>query len=185
MQLLISSDRISQRLDEMAKELGSHLPSDRELLVLVVMDGALMLAADLVRRIHHPVQLAFIKATSYRHGTASGKLELGEFPDVENRDVLLLDDILDSGQTLAAIHAELAKRRPLTLKTAVLLRKDLGKPTFRADYVGFSVPDRFVVGYGMDWAGHLRHLPGIHALESKDLAMSPSGLAAALALEGR
>ncbi|MFM8931617.1 MAG: hypothetical protein ACKOS8_07045, partial [Gemmataceae bacterium] len=79
-----------------------------------------------------------------------------------------------------ALHAELAKKRPRTLKTAVLLRKELGKPTFKADYVGFSVPDRFLVGYGMDWAGHLRHLPGIHALESEDLALSPGGLAAAL-----
>jgi len=182
MQLLISAEQIGQRLDEMAQELASLFPNDRdrELFVLVVMDGALMLAADLVRRIHRPVQLAFIKATSYRGGTVSGVLELGEMPDVEGRDVLVLDDILDSGKTLVALHAELAKKRPRTLKTAVLLRKELGKPTFKADYVGFSVPDRFLVGYGMDWAGHLRHLPCIHALESEDLALSPGGLAAAL-----
>ncbi len=184
MQLLISAERIGHRLDEMATELASQLPKDREWTVLVVMDGALMLAADLVRRMRHPVQLAFIRASSYRRGTVSGRLELGEIPDIQDRDVLLLDDILDSGQTLSALHAELVKKRPRSLKTAVLLRKELGKPTFHADYVGFSVPDRFVVGYGMDWAGHLRHLPGIHALEADDLALSPAGLAATLSMEG-
>jgi hypoxanthine phosphoribosyltransferase len=181
MQLLISAEEIGLRLDEMAADLVRRIPADRELVVLVVMDGALMLAADLVRRIPHPVQLAFVKATSYREGIVPGQLEIGELPEVRNRDVLLLDDILDSGQTLKSLHAALSSKGPRSLSTAVLLRKDLGKSTFQADLVGFNVPDQFVVGYGMDWAGHLRHLPGVHVLDGDDLALTPAGLASVLA----
>lgn len=181
MQLLISAQEIGQRLDEMAADLVRRIPVDRELVVLVVMDGALILAADLVRRIPHPVQLAFVKATSYRDGTVAGQLEIGELPEVQNRDVLLLDDILDSGQTLQSLHAALQKMGPRSINTVVLLRKDLQKTTFQPDFVGFNVPDRFVVGYGMDWAGHLRHLPGIYVLDRDDLAKKPAELAFVLA----
>lgn len=180
MQLLISPEQIARRLDELTGEITTKVPRDREILVLAVMDGALMLTADLVRRLPHAVCLAFIKASSYRAGTTSGKLELdaGTLPEVGGKDVLLIDDILDSGKTLKTIHSLLRAKSPASLRTLVLLRKELPNPEFEADWVGFSVPDRFVVGYGMDWAGHLRHLPGVHFLEGDDLEKGPGSILA-------
>ena len=187
MQLLISAGRISERLDDMATAFSRMVSPEREILVLVVMDGALMLAADLVRRLRHPVRLAFIKATSYRQGTVAGKLELDldGMPSVTGCDVLLVDDILDSGQTLSSLYSTILNMNPKSLSTLVLLQKDLGRPTFQADMVGFNVPDEFVVGYGMDWAGHLRHLPGVMTLSREDLALSPVALAKLIAGENQ
>lgn len=175
MQLLISPEQIARRLDELTREIAQKVSRDREILVLVVMDGALMLAADLVRRLPHAVCLAFIKASSYRAGITSGELMLDRegVPEVQGKDVLLIDDILDSGKTLKAIHSLLIAGKPASLNTLVLLRKELQNPEFDADWVGFTVPDRFVVGYGMDWAGHLRHLPGVHFLDAEDLEKGP------------
>ena len=122
-----------------------------------------MFVADLVRRIDLPLRVAFITASSYRgSATTPGRLEVHDelLPDLTDRHVLLLDDILDTGKTLTRVVAHLINRGAASVKVGVLLRK-LGRQEvpFEPDFVGFAIPDKFVVGYGLDFNDEYRHLP--------------------------
>lgn len=163
---LISERRIQKRVRELAGEIARD-HADQELAVLALMDGAFVFVADLVRHLDLPgLRLHFVRAASYGgRTTSSGRVELGTMPDFSGRTVLIVDDILDTGRTLAA--ARRAISNAAAVKTCVLL----DKPTRRvaeglqvADYIGFTVPDVFVVGYGLDWDGRLRHLPELLAV---------------------
>jgi hypoxanthine phosphoribosyltransferase len=133
-----------------------------------VLKGSGVFAADLIRRIVAPIELTFIAAESYRDGTSAGRLDLLYVPrerEIHGKDCLLVDDILDTGRTLAALRSELVSRGARAVRTCVFLDKPsrrsvLGSPDFRC----FEVGDVFVVGYGLDFAGRYRNLPYVGAL---------------------
>jgi hypoxanthine phosphoribosyltransferase len=124
--------------------------------------------ADLVRNLSHPLRLDFIGVSSYGNKTAPGELVFTKELriDVRGRDVLLVDDILDTGRTLRAVQAKLRELKPRQLRTCVLLEKAARREqTVKVDYVGFEIPDHFVVGYGLDYAERYRNLPFIGVLK--------------------
>jgi len=171
MQTLISSAAIEQRVVEMGRQLTADY-EDRSLTVIGVLSGSVIFLADLVRRIERPQQIGFVQASSYRGETTEAgtlTLMLDGLPDVRGRDVLMIDDIFDTGRTLAALQREIQSREPASLKTAVLLWKTARQTVAQGpDYWGFQIPDAFVVGYGLDYAGDYRHLPEIAVLPSEN-----------------
>lgn len=167
MEVLISAEKIQARLDEVATEVVK-LYENRPVTVVGILTGCLMFAADLIRRMDHPVRVAFITASSYRgNATTAGKLTIRDelLPDLAGRDVLLLDDILDTGRTISKVVEHLKVKGARTVTTGVLLRK-LGRQEveFEPDFTGFAIPDKFVVGYGLDFNDEYRHLPHIAVL---------------------
>jgi hypoxanthine phosphoribosyltransferase len=167
MDVLISADQIRKRLDEVAGEIA-RVYEGRPVTAVGILNGCLMFVADLIRRIDLPLRVAFITASSYRGSTTTpGRLEVRDelLPDLTERHVLVLDDILDSGKTLARVVTHLINRGAASVKVGVLLRK-LGRQEvpFEPDFVGFTIPDKFVVGYGLDFNDEYRHLPYIGVL---------------------
>lgn len=167
MQVLISSDRIRERVDELGAEIAADF-GGRPITVVGVLTGCLVFLADLIRRLNHPTHIALLQASSYR-GTATspGELQIRDelLPDMAGRHVLLLDDILDTGRTISRLVDHLKAKGAESVRTCVLLRK-LGRQSvaFDPDYIGFSIPDKFVVGYGLDFNDLYRHLPFIAVL---------------------
>ena len=166
---LISSDSIAVQVSNMANRIAKTMPSD--LMIVVLLRGSFMFAADLVRALHavgmHP-QIDFLTVASYGSGKeSSGKVEVVRdlTESMKDRDVLIIDDILDSGRTLQFVMNLIRERGARTVKTAVLLEKpDKRAVAIQADFVGFTVPDKFVVGYGLDHANFYRELPYIGAI---------------------
>lgn len=166
--ILLHTTTILARLDEIAQEITEHYRG-KELTVIAVLNGSLMFMADLLRRIPLPLKLDCISIASYHGGTEStGEVVFDQLsrPDINDRHVLIVDDILDSGLTLSAICEKLRREmRPKSLKICVLLRKS--KPrhaSVQADYTGFDIADEFVVGYGLDYQERYRNLPFIGVL---------------------
>jgi hypoxanthine phosphoribosyltransferase len=139
---------------------------DRSLTIVGVLTGSMMFLADFVRRLDMPLRIGLIQASSYR-GAVAGELRIGAelLADVRGRHVLLLDDILDTGQTLMRLVKHLHDQGALSVKVAVLLRKQ-GRQVHpvAVDFVGFDIPDEFVVGYGLDFKDEYRHLPHVAVL---------------------
>lgn len=165
--ILFHETTILSRLDQLAAQISAEY-RDRELTVIAVLNGSLMFMADLLRRIPLPLKLDCLSVASY-HGKAetSGEVIFKQIalPDVTDRHILVLDDILDSGHTLAAIRDKLETAKPRSIRVCVLLNKK--KPRARhvdADYVGFEIEDEFVVGYGLDFMERYRNLPYIGVL---------------------
>ena len=162
--LLISERRIRARVAALARRIDADC-GGAALTLVVVLKGAAIFAADLVRRLATPVTLDFIAAASYGSDTrSSGQVTLGGIDglDIAGRHVIVIEDILDSGLTVAAIFAALRPRGPASLGLCALLRKPGARALdLPAAYVGFDIADDFVVGYGMDYAGRYRNLPGI------------------------
>ena len=167
MQILIPSERIAQRVLELAGQIERDYQG-RPVVVVGVLTGCLVFLADLVRRIDLPLQIHLVQASSYRGpATSPGelRLRLDTLPDLAGREVLIIDDILDTGQTLGRLVQELRGLGAATLRVAVLLRKEgRQQVAHEPDYVGFSIPDAFVVGYGLDFNDEYRHLPHIAVL---------------------
>ncbi len=176
--VLFEETTILRRIDELAAAITAEYQG-RELTVIAVLNGSLIFAADLLRRIPLPLKLDCLSVASYHGGTTtSGSVIFKQImlPDVAGRHILILDDILDSGVTLAAIREKLANERPLSVKICVLLRKL--KPRLRpveADHVGFNIGDEFVVGYGLDYMERYRNLPCIGVLRKDKIAPAPGG----------
>ena len=165
-EVLISEDRIARRVKSLAKEITRDFDG-RDMVVVALLSGTVMFLADLIRHISLPLRLDFIGVTSYGEGTQSGALVFTKELrlDVRGRDVLLVDDILDTGKTLANVLAKLRKLRPRQIKICVLLEKKARRTeSVRADYVGFQIPNKFAVGYGLDFAERYRNLPFIGVL---------------------
>ena len=165
--VLISEPEIRERV----RALGRQIEADyqgRPLTIVAVLTGSVVLLADLIRAIALPLRVALLQASSYRGATTTaGTLTVNDafLPDVAGRDVLLLDDILDTGHTLATLVDRMRDLGPLRVRTAVLLRK-VGRQevAIEPDYCGFTIPDAFVVGYGLDFDDDYRHLPYIGVL---------------------
>lgn len=167
MEVLIPADTIRERVGQLAAEIARAYDG-RPVTVVGVLNGCVVFLADLIRQIDLPVRVAFLTASSYRgEATAPGKLVIRDelLPDLVGRHVLLLDDILDTGKTLTRVVAHLLDRGAASVKVGVLLRK-LGRQEvpFEPDFVGFTIPDRFVIGYGLDYNDEYRHLPFIGVL---------------------
>jgi len=165
---LFDAATIASRLDALAADITAFY-ADKPLTVLAILNGSLVFAADLLRRIPLALRLECLSVASYHGGTeSSGTVTFlqNALPDFTGRHVLILDDILDTGRTLHAIRQRLlSEAAPLSVRVAVLLRKR--KPRAQpldADYVGFDIDDTFVVGYGLDHQGHYRNLPEVRIL---------------------
>jgi len=173
--VLFDEPAIHRRLDEIAAQISSDF-RDRELTVIAVLHGSLMFVADLLRRIPLRLKLECLSVASY-HGNpqTSGEVIFKQItlPNVAGRDILILDDILDSGHTLAAVRETLETAKPQNIRVCVLLSKKKQRArNVAADYVGFEIEDEFVVGYGLDFKEHYRNLPYIGVLR-KELLEEP------------
>ncbi len=169
-ELLIDESQIHTRLAALGRQIEADY-RDKPLTIVAVLTGSLIALADLVRQIRIPLRITLVQASSYRGATTSATtLVVNEAfaPDVAGRDVLLLDDILDTGQTLSALVQHLLDRGAASVRTAVLLRK-VGRQLIpiEPDYCGFLIPDVFVVGYGLDYNDEYRHLPYVGVLQQE------------------
>lgn len=165
--ILIHETTILSRLDEMAAQITRDY-AGKELTVISILNGSFIFVADLLRRIPLPLQVDCLSVASY-HGTKStGAIQFRQtnLPNVEGRHVLILDDILDSGLTLHAIVERFTGTLgALSVKTCVLLEKQVARTReIRADYVGFEIENKFVIGYGLDYLEHYRNVPYIGVL---------------------
>jgi hypoxanthine phosphoribosyltransferase len=164
--VLITKPALAQRVAELSREIERDF-AGHELVVVAVLNGTVMFLADLIRHLSLPLRLDFIGCSSYGPGTASGELVFTKELrlDVRGRDVLLVDDILDTGRTLKRVVARVEELKPRRVSTCVLLEKlERRVEDVRADYVGFKIPDLFVVGYGLDYAERYRNLPFVGVL---------------------
>jgi hypoxanthine phosphoribosyltransferase len=164
--ILISQTQIACRIRELSRAIERDF-AGRELVVVAVLNGTVLFLADLIRHLSLPLRLDFIGVSSYRLAGDSGALVFTKELrlDVRGRDVLLVDDILDTGKTLWQVTEKLSQLKPRRIKTCVLLEKLARRvEKVQADYVGFSIPDLFVVGYGLDFAERYRNLPFIGVL---------------------
>jgi hypoxanthine phosphoribosyltransferase len=174
--ILFHETTILSRLDQLAAEISSEY-KERELTVIAVLNGSLMFMADLLRRIPLPLKLDCLSVASY-HGRAetSGEVIFKQIalPDVAGRHILILDDILDSGYTLAAIRDKLETAKPRSIRVCVLLSKNkIRARAVDADYIGFEIEDEFVVGYGLDFMERYRNLPYIGVLRKEFAVANP------------
>lgn len=172
MHVLISEDEIRSGVIRMAQSIAADY-AGRPLTVLGVLTGSIVLLADLIRALNLPLRVGLIQASSYRGATTTpGKLTINRehLPEVNGRDVLLLDDIFDTGQTLAGLLAALSQLQPRSVRSAVLLWKE-GRQRVDVvpDYHAFKIPDLFVVGYGLDYNDEYRNLPHIAVLDEQEL----------------
>jgi len=167
LELVISAERIHQRLDELARDIRRDF-SAKDLAVVGVLRASFIFLADLVRRLVLPLRLEFLSAASYGDGTTPQRplvVEGGSAACLRGRDCLLVDAVLDTGRTLAAARTHLRGFAPRSLAVCVLLVKEGAQEVeVPAEYVGFRVPNRFLVGYGLDYAQRYRNLPYLAAL---------------------
>lgn len=173
--VLFDEPAIHRRLDNMAAQISNDY-RDRELTVIAVLHGSLMFVADLLRRIPLPLKLDCLSVASY-HGKAQSSDQVLfrqiALPDVVGRDILVLDDILDTGFTLAAVRETLETAKPHSIRVCVLLSKKKQRTReVDTDYIGFEIEDEFVVGYGLDFRERYRNLPYIGVLR-KELLEQP------------
>jgi hypoxanthine phosphoribosyltransferase len=164
--ILITDVQIARRIKVMARDVARDF-AGHEMVVVSLLNGTVMFLADLIRNLSLPLRLDFIGVSSYGAGTESGELVFTKELrlDVRGRDVLLVDDILDTGRTLHRVLDKLRALKPRRIKTCVLMDKAARRvEDIEADYVGFEIPDFFVVGYGLDFAERYRNLPFVGVL---------------------
>jgi len=164
MQILISETQLSERVQALGEELTQHYADVDEAIVLVgVLRGSFIFMADLARAMDRPLEVDFMSASSYGDGTVSSgqvKLKTDLQNSIQGRHVLVVEDIVDTGHTLAKLRSILADRQPASLRFVSLLDKPSRRENSEsADWIGFTIEDRFVVGYGLDEAGLNRNLP--------------------------
>jgi hypoxanthine phosphoribosyltransferase len=167
--ILIAEDQIAARIRQMSRRIERDFRG-RELVVVSLLTGTVMFLADLIRNLSLPLRLDFMGVSSYGAGTESGELVFTKELrlSVRGRDVLLVDDILDTGKTMTRVLARLRALKPRRIRKCVLLNKAARRvEPVEADYVGFEIPDFFVVGYGLDFAERYRNLPFVGVLHSQ------------------
>lgn len=167
--VLVAEEDIRRRVDELGKEITRDYAGMQPIAVCVLR-GAIPFYADLIRRIDLPVTVDTITVSSYGSGTVSGKLKVitDMRTNVEGRDVLVVDDIIDSGRTSVALIEMLKERGAKSVRTCALLDKPSRRVVdIKGDYVGFAIPDEFVVGYGLDWNEKFRNLPHVYTLKEE------------------
>jgi hypoxanthine phosphoribosyltransferase len=182
--VLIAQDRIAARVAELARQITADHTADvggaeeAEVTIVPILTGAMIFTADLIRQIPIAMQIGLLTVSSYPGRTvrSQGSQVIGQqLGEVTGRHLLLVDDILDSGGTIRLVTGLLKELGPASVRTCVLLRKNL--PTaqeVKADYVGFDIPDEFVVGYGLDYNNYYRNLPDIVTLKREVLSRKPA-----------
>lgn len=176
MKTLLSEEELEGGVARMAIEIAAAY-GERPLTIVGVLTGSIVLLADLIRQLDMSLRVGVLQASSYRSGTTRGELTINSemMLDVAKRDVLVVDDIFDTGHTLVEVVSKLNELAPTSVKTAVLLRKQGRQEVeFNPDFVAFDIPDEFVVGYGLDYADQYRHLRHLAVLEPDDLASDRS-----------
>lgn len=167
--VMLTAEAIQQRIQELAREIERDFPPHASLHLICVLKGGFIFLADLVRSTTLDVTLDFIAMSSYAKGTtSSGEVKMIKDLDtgIEGRDVIIIEDIVDTGLTLTYLQEILRARAPRSLRTACLLSKPSRRLVdVKVDYIGFSIEDRFVVGFGLDFEGRYRQLPHIAALD--------------------
>lgn len=168
--VLVTEEEIRQRLLVLGREITALYGENQEITVVAVINGAILFAADLLRQLPNPVRLDCIRVSSY-HGRTRGvtppQVLASLTADLANRHVLLIDDILDTGKTLGMVADLIQRQGPASVRTCVLLdKRGRREVEFEADFVGFQIPDKFVVGYGLDFAERYRNLPCIGVLKA-------------------
>lgn len=169
--ILISEDQLAQQIDALAQRILQDYQNE-EPVIVGVLNGSILFIADLIRLLPIPLCIDFISVSSYRGKTRPGPLKTTKklSLEVKGRRVLIVDEILDSGQTLQSVAQTLQSLSPQDLRTCVLLEKTARRAVqIQADYVGFQIPDCFVVGYGLDYDGRYRNLPFLGILEEEPL----------------
>ncbi len=178
MKILVGQDELQTRISQMASEIDTYYKdqewyqnSDEPVVIICVLTGAIFFMADLVRQLTIRVELDFVRTSTYVGETVLSrkpKILVAPSKQLQGTNILILDDILDSGKTLKLIHDSLRWGYPKTMRTAVLLRKPGKAPgNVRADFIGFDIPDEFVVGFGLDYGGKYREMPHV-AVWSED-----------------
>jgi hypoxanthine phosphoribosyltransferase len=169
--ILLTEGQLREGVDRLARQINATYET-RPLTIVGVLTGSVVLLADLIRLLKMPLRVGVLQASSYRDGIKPGGLIVNSemMLDVADRDVLLVDDIFDTGHTLVEVIAALREFRPKSIRSAVLLLKT-GRQvvSLQPDFIGFEIPDEFVVGYGLDYNDHFRNLPHLAALEPADL----------------
>ncbi len=169
---MISAKAIAARIEELAREIETEFAGTSKLILVGLLRGSFVFIADLVRELDLPVEVDFLEASSYGEGMESSR-EVRILKDlrgkIEGRDVLVVEDIVDTGHTLKHVVGMLRARKPRRLKTIALLNKASRREAeITADWVGFEIPDEFVVGYGIDYAQRNRNLPHIGKVRFTD-----------------
>lgn len=166
---MISAEQIARRVHRLGRQISDlYADIDTPLVMVVILKGATVFAADLLRSLSIPAELEFIRASSYPTGTSSnGRLRLAHMVQgpLVGRHVLLVEDIIDSGVTINAVVRRMRRLGPASVRLAALLDRPARREVeVKIDFTGFVIPDRFVIGYGLDYAGLYRELPHIYSL---------------------
>ncbi len=173
MKTLLSKEELHDGVTKMADKIAACY-ENRQLTIVGVLTGSVVLMADLIRLIDLPMRVGVLQASSYRGATTTrGELVINSelMLDISGRDVLLVDDIFDTGHTLVQVLEKMRDFKPTSIRSAVLLRKHGRQEVeYQPDFVAFDIPDEFVVGYGLDYEDMYRNLPYLAALEPDDIA---------------
>jgi hypoxanthine phosphoribosyltransferase len=173
--ILVTQEQIGQAVEQLAAEIRLR-EAGRPLTVIAVMTGSIIFLADLIRKLDMPLRVGVIQARSYQ-GTERGSLSINVemLPEIAGRDVLVIDDIFDTGHTLVEVISLLGQHHPRSIRSAVLvLKRGKQEVGLRPEYIGFEIPDVFVVGYGLDYNDAYRNLPYLAALSPEDIADQPA-----------
>lgn len=164
---MISSEKIMQRVGEIAEQIN-HDYSGKSPLFLGVLNGAFLFTADLFKKITLTCELAFVRISSYSGTSSTGNVKtlIGLNENIKGRDIIIIEDIVDTGDTMLYLIAELKKQEPASVKIATVIFKPAAlRQPIKPDYVGFEVPPAFIVGYGLDYDGFGRNLNDIYVLQ--------------------
>jgi hypoxanthine phosphoribosyltransferase len=171
--IILDRQQIHEGVRQLAEQV-TELYGSRPLTIVAILTGSLVLLADLIRQLEMPLRVAMIQASRNRTPDAPREdIVIGDAlaPKIKGRDVLVVDDIFDTGHTLVEVLAQVLQREPASLRSAVLMRKEgRSEVPIVPDLVVFDIPDEFVVGYGLDYEDRFRNLPHVAALEPEDLA---------------
>jgi hypoxanthine phosphoribosyltransferase len=163
---MITEKAIQQRIGELAAQMNNDLKG-KDVVFLGILNGAFLFAADLFRKLEIEAKISFVKLASYEGTKSSGSIKelIGWNEDIKNKTVVVIEDIVDTGHTLERIMAELVMRKAFEIRiAAALFKPNAYKSTIPIDYIGFEIPNDFVVGYGLDYDGYGRNLPSVYTL---------------------
>ena len=168
---LLSEEQLREGVHNLAAEINASY-GDRPLTVVGLMTGSIILLADVIRLLRMPLRVGVLQTSSYREGTERGELFVNSdmMLDIAGRDLLIIDDIFDTGHTMTRVVERVQAYQPTSVRTAVLLSKSgRAEVDWQPDFIVFDIPDEFVVGYGLDYCDQYRNLPYVAVLEPADL----------------
>ena len=167
LKVLFTEEQIQNRVDEMAKQIDADYEGE-ELVVVSILNGALFFTADLVKRMKTPITLQTLRARSYFGTESTGSISISNYDDTDltGKNILIVEDIIDTGATLKKVKEFLLSKKPNSIKIAVFVdKKERRIVPVDIDYVGFEIPDKFIIGYGFDLEGKYRNIPYMGYLE--------------------